>query len=175
MTPTWPAEFILAKTLPFFLIGLADVILIRLFSTRWIGIPFRGSLTVLLAGTMPFLACMVGVGLSLSTVSATQQQAVVRAFFFLMPAITFFGFGFLIRSMPPALQKVTCVDPLRYLLVVLCGSYLKGVGLAELWRQVAAMAAIGIVIFPSASAASTRRSTRTRLLASRIRCPDSDN
>jgi len=95
---------------------------------------------------MLFLTCMVGVGLFLSTVSATQQQAMVTAFFFLMPAITFSGFGFPIHSMPEALQLLTYLDPLRYFLIVLRGSYLKGVGLAELWPQMAAMAAIGTVM-----------------------------
>lgn len=146
VTPIRPAEFILGKTLPFFLIGLADVIFIGTVGTLWFGIPFRGSLAVLLAGTMLFLACMVGVGLFLSTVSSTQQQAMVSAFFFLMPAITFSGFGFPIHSMPEALQLVTYLDPLRYFLVVLRGSYLKGIGLAELWPQLAAMAAIGTVM-----------------------------
>ena len=146
VSPIRPAEFILGKTLPFFLIGLADVILIGVLGTLWFGIPFRGSLAVLLAGTMLFLTCMVGVGLFISTVSATQQQAMVTAFFFTMPAITFSGFGFPIHSMPEALQLLTYLDPLRYFLIVLRGSYLKGVGLAELWPQLAAMAAIGTVM-----------------------------
>jgi len=143
VTPIRPAEFILGKTLPFFLIGLADVILIGVIGTLWFEIPFRGSLLVLLGGTMLFLTCMVGVGLFLSTISATQQQAMVSAFFFIMPAITFSGFGFPIHSMPEVLQWVTYLDPLRYFLVVLRGSYLKGVGLAELWPQMASLAAIG--------------------------------
>lgn len=146
VTPIRPAEFILGKTLPFFLIGLADVIVIGVLGTLWFGIPFRGSLTVLLGGTMLFLACMTGVGLFLSTVSSTQQQAMVSAFFFLMPAITFSGFGFPIHSMPEALQLVTYLDPLRYFLVILRGSYLKGIGLAELWPQLAALASIGAVM-----------------------------
>jgi ABC-2 type transport system permease protein len=146
VTPIRPAEFILGKTLPFFLIGLADVVLIGTLGTLWFGIPFRGSLLVLLAGTTLFLTCMVGVGLFVSTVSSTQQQAMVTAFFFLMPAITFSGFGFPIHAMPEALQLITYADPLRYFLVVLRGSFLKGVGLVELWPQMVAMGAIGSVM-----------------------------
>jgi ABC-2 type transport system permease protein len=146
VSPIRPAEFILGKTLPFFLIGLADVILIGTLGTLWFGIPFRGNPAVLLGGTMLFLTCMVGVGLLVSTVSATQQQAMVTAFFFIMPAITFSGFGFPIHTMPEALQLLTYADPLRYFLVVLRGSFLKGVGLEVLWPQLAAMAGIAVVM-----------------------------
>ncbi len=100
VTPIRPHEFILGKTIPFFLIGLADVALIATVGTFWFRIPMRGSLLVLLGGTVLFLLCMLGVGLLISTVSLTQQQAMVTAFFFIMPAIVFSGFGFPISTMP---------------------------------------------------------------------------
>jgi ABC-2 type transport system permease protein len=146
VTPIRPREFILGKTLPFFLIGLGDVALIALVGTLWFEIPFRGEVWVLLLGAVLFLACMLGVGLFISTVSATQQQAMVTAFFFLMPAITFSGFGFPISSMPEALQQLTYLDPLRYFLVVLRSVYLKGVGLEVLWPQMAAMAVLAVTL-----------------------------
>lgn len=146
VTPIRRLEFILGKTLPFFLIGLADVALIALVGTFWFDIPFRGDIGVLLLGTVLFLFCMLGVGLFISTVSATQQQAMVSAFFFNMPAIMFSGFGFPISSMPEALQWLTYLDPLRYFLVVLRSVYLKGVGLEVLWPQVLAMAIIGVIM-----------------------------
>jgi len=144
VTPIRPAEFILGKTLPFFLIGLFDVSLIGTVGTLWFQVPFRGQVLVLLAGAILFLLCMLGVGLLISTVSSTQQQAMVTAFFFIMPAVTFSGFGFPIRTMPQWLQYLTYLSPLRYFLVVLRGTYLKGVGMEILWPQMLAMAALGI-------------------------------
>jgi len=143
VTPIRPAEFILGKTLPFFLIGLLDVALIATAGTFWFQIPFRGNIFVLLAGAILFLLSMLGVGLLISTVSSTQQQAMVTAFFFIMPAITFSGFGFPISTMPQWLQYLTYLSPLRYFLVVLRGTYLKGVGLDILWPQMLAMGLFG--------------------------------
>ena len=144
VTPIRPVEFILGKTLPFFLIGLFDVSLIALVGTLWFQVPFRGHITVLFAGSVLFLICMLGTGLLISTVSSTQQQAMVTAFFFIMPAITFSGFGFPIATMPQWLQYCTYLSPLRYFLVVLRGTYLKGVGMEILWPQMAAMAGLGV-------------------------------
>src|ERR1017187_7862157 len=144
VTPIRPFEFILGKTLPFFLIGLFDVSLIATVGTLWFQVPFRGQILVLFAGAVLFLLCMLGVGLLISTVSSTQQQAVGTAFFFIMPAITLSGFGFPISTMPQWLQYLTYLSPLRYFLVVLRGTYLKGVGMEILWPQMLAMAALGI-------------------------------
>jgi len=144
VTPIRPAEFILGKTLPFFLIGLFDVSLIAVVGTLWFQIPFRGHISVLLTGSVLFIVCMLGVGLLISTVSSTQQQAMVTAFFFIMPAIAFSGFGFPISTMPQWMQYLTYLVPLRYFLVVLRGTYLKGVGFDILWPQMAAMAGLGV-------------------------------
>ncbi|MBZ5686630.1 MAG: ABC transporter permease [Acidobacteriia bacterium] len=144
VTPIRPAEFILGKTLPFFLIGLLDVSLIAVVGTLWFQVPFRGQLWVLFAGAILFLLCMLGVGLLISTISATQQQALVTSFFFIMPAITFSGFGFPISTMPQWLQYLTYASPLRYFLIVLRGTYLKGVGMDILWPQMLAMFCLGL-------------------------------
>jgi ABC-2 type transport system permease protein len=146
VTPIRPFEFILGKTLPFFLIGLFDVSLIAVVGTLWFQVPFRGHIAVLFMGAILFLLCMLAVGLLISTVSSTQQQAMVTAFFFIMPAITFSGFGFPISTMPQWLQYLTYLSPLRYFLVVLRGTYLKGVGLDILWPQMAAMAGLGVAL-----------------------------
>jgi ABC-2 type transport system permease protein len=143
VTPIRPAEFILGKTLPFFLIGLFDVSLIALVGTLWFQVPFRGHLSVLLTGSVLFLLCMLGVGLLISTVSSTQQQAMVTSFFFIMPAVSFSGFGFPISTMPVWMQYFSYAIPLRYFLIVLRGTYLKGVGMDILWPQMAAMAGLG--------------------------------
>jgi ABC-2 type transport system permease protein len=146
VTPIGRFEFILGKTLPFFLIGMADVALVATVGTLWFRIPFRGSFLVLLAGTVLFLLCILGAGLLISTISATQQQAMVSAFFFIMPTITFSGFGFPIRSMPEPMQWLSLLDPLRYFLVIIRSVYLKGTGFDMLWPQMAAMAALAAVL-----------------------------
>ena len=123
-----------------------DVSLIGAVGTFWFDVPFRGHIAVLLLGAVLFILCMLGVGLLISTVSSTQQQAMVTAFFFIMPAITFSGFGFPISTMPEWLQTLTYLSPLRYFLVVLRGSYLKGVGMAVLWPQMAAMGGLALAL-----------------------------
>ncbi len=143
VTPIGRLEFILGKTVPFFLIGLLDTTLISLVGTLWFGVPFRGSIGVLTLGAILFILCMLGIGLFISTISMTQQQAMVSGFFFNMPAITFSGFGTPISSMPEVMQWLTYLDPLRYFLEVLRGVYLKGVGLEVLWPQMAAMGIFG--------------------------------
>jgi len=146
VTPIGRWEFILGKTVPFFLIGLLDTLFISLVGTLWFGVPFRGSIGVLAIGTILFIMCMLGIGLFISTISKTQQQAMVSGFFFLMPAITFSGFGTPISSMPEVMQWLTYLDPLRYFLDVLRGVYLKGVGLEVLWPQFVALGALGIIM-----------------------------
>jgi drug efflux transport system permease protein len=146
VTPIRRTEFILGKTLPFFLIGLFDVSLIAVVGTLWFHVPFRGQILVLLAGAILFLLCMLGMGLLISTVSATQQQALVTSFFFIMPAITFSGFGFPINTMPQWLQYLTYVNPLRYFLIVLRGTYLKGIGMEILWPQMLVMFGLGLAL-----------------------------
>jgi ABC-2 type transport system permease protein len=150
VTPIRPAEFILGKTLPFFLIGLFDVTLIAVVGSLWFQVPFRGHVWVLATGAVLFLLCMLGVGLLISTVSSTQQQAMVTAFFFIMPTITFSGFGFPISTMPHWMQFCSYAIPLRYFLVVIRGTYLKGAGMDILWPQMAAMAVLGVALLTAA-------------------------
>src|SRR5208282_2528611 len=140
VTPIRRWEFILGKTVPFFLVGCVDATLIALVGTFWFGVPFRGNLGVLATGLVTYILAGLGLGLYLSTVSATQQQAMILSFFFIMPMITLSGFGTPITSMPPLLQKMTYANPLRHIMVLLRGVYLKGVGFEVLWPNVAAMA-----------------------------------
>jgi ABC-2 type transport system permease protein len=146
VTPIGQVEFILGKTIPFFLIGLFDAALITAVGTFWFRVPLRGSLLVLLAGTVLYLFCVLGIGLLISTLSANQQQAMVSAFFFLMPAIIFSGFASPISSMPMGLQWLTYADPLRYFIVILRGVFLKGVGFGVLWPQMASLGVFAVLI-----------------------------
>jgi ABC-2 type transport system permease protein len=142
VTPIRRWEFILGKTLPFFLIGCFDATMISLIGTLWFGVPLRGKVAVLALGLMTYMLAALGLGLFLSTLSATQQQAMIASFFFIMPMITLSGFGNPISSMPPFFQKLSHVNPVTYAMVVLRGVFLKGVGLEVLWPSIAAMAAL---------------------------------
>ncbi len=146
VTPIRRVEFILGKTVPFFLVGLFDALLVSAFGTLWFGVPLRGSIGVLALGTILFLMCVLAIGLFISTISKTQQQAMVTAFFFIMPAILFSGFGSPISSMPEAMQWLTYLNPLRYFQEVLRSVYLKGTGLTALWQEMSAMGLLSIIM-----------------------------
>ena len=142
VTPLRPVEMILGKTIPFFLVGLADVALVVAVGTLWFQVPFRGNPLVLLLGVVLFLLGTLSVGLLISTLCSTQQQAFASCFFFLNPAFILSGFSFPISSMPRFMQWLTYADPLRYFLVILRGTFLKGVGLHVLWPQMLALAGL---------------------------------
>ncbi len=144
VTPIRPVEFIIGKTLPFFLIGLMEVSIVAGVGMLWFHVPFRGNPLVLLAGTCLFLLAALAIGLLISTVCTTQQQAFSSNFFVLNPMFILSGFSFPIASMPPALQWLTYADPLRYYLVIIRATFLKGVGMEALWPQMLALAAIAV-------------------------------
>jgi ABC-2 type transport system permease protein len=109
----------------------------------WFDVPVRGSLLLLFLATALYLMTTLGIGLLISTVSQTQQQAMMTTFFFAFPAMLLSGFMFPIANMPTVIQWLTYLSPLRYFLVVIRGVFLKGVGLSILWPQLAALALIG--------------------------------
>ncbi|HUA35962.1 MAG TPA: ABC transporter permease [Candidatus Binataceae bacterium] len=139
VTPIRPVELILGKTLPTLIVGLANVSMATAVAILWFQVPFRGHLLILALGATLFVASSLGVGLVISTICSTQQQAFASGFFYIMPTIMLSGFGYPISSMPEALQKFTLIDPLRYFLIVIRSTFLKGSGLVELWPQLAAM------------------------------------
>jgi ABC-2 type transport system permease protein len=143
VSPIRPFELLVGKTIPFVIISLVDVALVTVVAMFWFEVPFRGNPLVLLLGTILFLLCTVGGGLFISTLSATQQQAMMVSVFFFMPAILLSGLVFPIHNMPLAAQLVTYINPLRYFIIVLQDLFLKGVGLDVLWPQFAAMAGLG--------------------------------
>ncbi|MGQ9508265.1 MAG: ABC transporter permease [Thermodesulfobacteriota bacterium] len=143
VTPIRSWELILGKTLPFAMIGFLDVILIALIGVFWFEIPFRGKPLLLLFGSLLFLTSSVGIGLFISTLCSTQQQAQISTFFFVMPAFILSGFAFPLENMPQWLQYITFISPLRYFLVIIRGLFLKGVGLELLWPHMIALALLG--------------------------------
>ena len=144
VSPIRPYEFILGKTIPFFLIGFAETALVAVFGVLWFQVPFVGNPFILMLGTALFLLSTLGLGLLISTLVRTQQQAFGANFFVSNPMFTLSGFSFPIASMPRPMQWVTYLDPLRYYLVVIRATFLKGVGIAVLWPDLLAMAVIGI-------------------------------
>jgi drug efflux transport system permease protein len=143
VTPITPKEFILGKTVPFALIGFADVILITVIGVFWFEVPIRGNLLLLFFATALYLMTTLGMGLFISTVSQTQQQAMMSTFFFYFPAVLLSGFMFPIANMPQVVQWLTYLNPLRYFLVIIRGIFLKGIGPEILWPQMAALAVMG--------------------------------
>ena len=145
VTPITAKEFILGKTIPFALIGFADVILITVIGVFWFDVPIRGDISLLFVATALYLMTTLGIGLLISTVSQTQQQAMMSTFFFYFPAVLLSGFMFPIANMPQIVQWVTYLNPLRYFLVIIRGIFLKGVGTDILWPQFIALAVMGIM------------------------------
>lgn len=146
VTPISQMEFILGKTLPFALIGFADVLLITAVAVWWFEVPLRGNLALLLGANGLYLMSTLGLGLWISTVSRTQQQAMMSAFFVYFPAVLLSGFMFPIANMPRVIQWLTYLNPLRYFLVIIRGVFLKGVGPGVLWTQMSALALLGVVL-----------------------------
>ena len=139
VSPIRPVEFILGKKVPFFLIGLGDVTLVSAFGILWFGVPFVGNPLVMLLGASLFLLAALGLGLLLSTLSRTQQQAFALNFFLVNPLFILSGFAFPISAMPVWLQWFTYINPLRYFLVVIRAVFLKGVGVGVLWPDLLAL------------------------------------
>jgi ABC-2 type transport system permease protein len=151
VTPLRPVELILGKTIPFALISFVDMLLVTVVGVVWFDIPIRGSLFLLFLGTTVYLLTVLGIGLFLSTIAKTQQQVLMAALFFFMPAILLSGFVFPIESMPVIFQYLTLLNPLRYFLVIIRGIFLKGNGIAILWPQMAALFLIGMTVFSLSS------------------------
>jgi len=148
VTPLRPSQLIIGKLLPFVIIGLVDVGLVVLISNLVFSIPVKGGVGLLFLLSLVFLLTTLGLGLFVSTVSRTQQQAMMSSIFFLMlPMIFFSGFVFPIENMPSIIQIITYFLPLRYFFVIIRGLFLKGVGLEVLWPQALALLGFGVAIF----------------------------
>jgi ABC-2 type transport system permease protein len=150
VTPIKPFELILGKTIPYSMISLAQMAVVTALAVFWFEVPLAGSLGLLFFATCLFLLSTLGIGLFISTISKTQQQAMMTTFFFMVPFFMLSGFVFPIDNMPGIVQWLTYLNPLRYFLIVIRGIFLKGVGFHVLWPQLAAMAILGIFVFGGA-------------------------
>lgn len=132
VSPLTPWELMAGKALPVVLICLVDLALVALVGTLWFGVPFRGSVGSLVAAASLYIMAGVGLGLLVSTLARTQQEAFLTMFFFLLPGIILSGFMYPVETMPPFFQKLTLFNPIRYFLEMVRGIFLKGLGVRDL-------------------------------------------
>jgi ABC-2 type transport system permease protein len=147
VTPIKPYQMIIGKLVPFALLGFVAVGIVLTAMNLIFGIPVRGSVLFLLVSTFIYIMSSLGLGLLVSTISKTQQQAMMLAIFVVMlPMVFFSGFAFPIENMPVIIQYVSYAIPLRYFMVIIRGIILKGIGIAELWPELLTLFFMGIAI-----------------------------
>lgn len=147
VTPISTPSFILGKTIPFAILGYLEMSMALGFGIFWFNIPFAGSWLLLYGLAFIFLFTTLGVGMFISTVTGTQQQAMFFAWFFSIFAILTSGFFNPISNMPDAVQYITYANPLRYFMAIVRGIMMKGAGVAELYREIGALVVFSITIF----------------------------
>ncbi len=150
VTPIRSYQFIAGKIIPFTILGFLEIILAMVFVWLIFDISVAGSIPLLLAESALFLLTTLGLGILISTVAESQQQALFVAWFFMIFAMLLSGFFIPIANMPDAIQTITYANPVRYYLTVLREIYLKGSGPAELWKETAALASFGVCMFGAA-------------------------
>lgn len=157
VTPITASELMIGKTAPFLLLGLVDMVLVLTISVFWFHVTIAGSVLLLFALTVVFLLTSLGLGLLISTISKTQQEATMTSFFLLLPSMLLSGFMFPIENMPKIVQWITYIIPMRYFLVIIRGIFLKGSGLDLLWPQVLALAIFSVGIIAVSAARFQKR------------------
>jgi ABC-2 type transport system permease protein len=151
VTPFSPTEILIGKAIPIMLIGLMQSTIVLMVALFWFEIPLAGSLLTLYAGLVLFIIACVGVGLSISAVSANMQQAMLYTFMLIMPLILLSGLATPVRNMPQFLQIATLVNPLRFAIDLMQRVYLEGVGLLEVIHDVIPMVVISALTLPLAA------------------------
>jgi len=146
VSPLKPNEYIIGKLIPFAIIAFVDIIVITAIAIFWFGIPFRGSFVFLLLCGAIYIISTLAIGLFISTVSSTQQQAMLSSFMFFVPAILFSGVIFPIYSMPVIFQLITYINPMRYFVEIVRSVFLKGTGITCLWQHMLILLIMGIGI-----------------------------
>jgi ABC-2 type transport system permease protein len=146
VSPLRPAELIVGKTLPVIGIAFIDLVIITSVAVLWFHIPMRGSFILLCFASLLYIVCGLGIGLLISTVSKTQQEAFLTMFLFFLPAIIFSGLLYPVENMPRAFQYVTLADPIRYYVAIVRSIFLKGAGFVALWPQMVVLGAMGVAV-----------------------------
>lgn len=151
VSPIKPIELILGKITPFGIIAVVQMIMIATVGVLWFHIPLRGSIPLLFGSTFIYLLTSLGIGLFISTVSSTQQEAMMSIFLFYFPAILLSGFAYPVANMPQWVQIITIFNPLKYYLIILRSIFLKGVGMPVLWDEISTLLVMGIVVIIASS------------------------
>lgn len=151
VTPIRSWELVVGKLTPYVVIGFVDTVEILIAGVLIFGVPVNGSIPLLLLLSGLFLVTTLGLGLFISTIASTQQEAMITALFFNLPSIFLSGFFFPLAAMPTILQWLSYLIPLRYFLIIVRGIVLKGVGMEALWPQVAALAIFAVLIMGGAA------------------------
>jgi len=151
VTPFRPVEILIGKSVPALVIGLVEGSVIIAVAAFWFGVPLRGGLTLLYVGLFVYLLAVIGVGLMISAICRTQQQAILGAFLFVVPAVILSGFATPVANMPRAIQHLTLINPMRYFLVVVRGTFLEGLPAPLIYAQLWPMALIGVVTLAGAA------------------------
>jgi ABC-2 type transport system permease protein len=146
VTPIRPLELMLGKTIPFAVVGLVNMATAATAAIVFFRVPFRGSVLLLFACSMLFLMTSLGAGLFVSTISRSQQQAMMTTFLIFQPFFLLSGFTFPLRNMPTSIQYLSLLNPVRYFIDIVRGLFLKGSGVDVLWPQMAALAVFGVTI-----------------------------
>ncbi len=157
VTPIRPTEYLIGKVTPYVLVANVQLLLVALVGVFWFGVPFAGRISVVVAGLALFMLTSIGLGLLISLVSHTRQQAQQLMMLFMLPSFVLSGFIFPIDSMPAAIVPLTWFVPLTWAIEILRGAFIKGSGFGALGLQFAVLAAFAVVLFGAAIAATHRR------------------
>ena len=156
VTPIRPMELMIGKMVPAAMVGMMDLALMTTAALLIFSIPFRGNPLVLVLSAALFLLTSLGMGLFISTIASTQQQAIMSSSLIAIPTFMLSGFAYPIRNMPIAVQYFTYLNPLRYLIEIVRGIFLKGTGISVLWPQMLTLLVYGMVVM-GLSASSFRK------------------
>jgi len=157
VTPLRSIELIVGKVIPYVVISLFNLIEVLIIGVLWFGVPVNGNVLLLLALALLALSVPLGIGLFVSTIASTQQEAMFLTMFLMLPFIFLSGLFFPLEAVPQVLQWISCLIPLRYMLVIVRGIILKGVGLNILWDQAVALILFGIVMLVLAASRFKKR------------------
>ena len=158
VTPMRQGEVLLGKGIPGLLVGVLEATVIILAAVFWFKVPLRGGLLPLYLGLLLFVAAVTGIGLMISSIAVTQQQALLGAFLFMVPSIILSGFATPIANMPSLIQDLTEINPMRHFLSIVRGVFLEGATTRSLWPHLWPMAVVAAVSLFAAAWLFRRRS-----------------
>ena len=147
VSPVSAMELIIGKTVPFVIVGYIILLIVTVVAILWFRVPFKGNIFFLMFSSAAFIFSATGMGLYISAISKTQQQAILSTFMFYLPSVIFSGFAFPIYAMPQIIQFVTYLNPMRYFITISRAVFLKGVGLEVLWMEFLLMTVLGVLFF----------------------------